>query len=78
MKPPFTALENEIWKIEITNLDPLEWILYGKNQMTGSTWARIEPTKQIQTLNEVISFLLKEKFIRDEKNDENERFIPAY
>jgi hypothetical protein len=75
VKPPFTALENLKWKIEVTNLEPLEWSIYSKVENINSTWSKVEIAKQVETLTDVISFLLKEKFsIKEEK----ERFIPAY
>ena len=75
---PFVALQNLEWKVEITEISPkLVWVLYKKqmpSDSTSQTWVQIEPIKQIETLNEIISYLLKEKFCQEE----NERFIPGY
>ena len=75
---PFVALQNLEWKVEITEISPkLVWVVYKKqmpSDSTSQTWVQIEPMKQIETLNEIISYLLKEKFCQEE----NERFIPGY
>lgn len=77
MKLPFVAAESLCWKLEITQLDPqIEWVLYRRQiskDPAQKYWVEVKPAEQYTTLNDVVSHLLKEKFVK-----EDDRFLPTY